>query len=41
MIHNLGPIRLNHTGEFNQFKEYKFLDSVNYNGSTYVFINQE
>ena len=41
MIHNLGPIRLNPTGEFNQFKEYKFLDSVEYNGSTYVFINQE
>ena len=24
-----------------EFKEYKFLDSVEYNGSTYVFINQE
>lgn len=37
--HNLGPIRINHTGPYSNTKEYKYLDAVEYNGSSYVAIN--
>ena len=37
--HNLGPIRINHTGAYSDTKKYKYLDAVEYNGSSYVAIN--
>jgi hypothetical protein len=39
--HNLGPIRINPTGAYDDTKEYKFLDSVILDGTTYVCINLE
>ena len=39
--HNLGPIRINHTGAYSDTKEYKYLDAIEYNGSSYVAINLE
>lgn len=40
-VNNLGPIRINYTGPFSQDRDYKFLDAVKYNGSTYVAINKD
>ena len=39
--HNLGPIRINHTGPYSDTKEYKFMDAVEYNCSSDVAINLE
>lgn len=38
---NLGPYRLNPTGKFNPEKQYRFLDMLEYNGSSYVCINDD
>lgn len=38
---NLGAFRLNPTGKFNPEKQYSFLDMVEYEGSSYVCINDD
>lgn len=38
---NLGPYRLMPRGEFDAKKEYKVLDLVSYNGSSYICINDD
>lgn len=39
MIHNLGPFRLNPKGAYSSTEQYKLLDSVTFNGSTWVCAN--
>lgn len=41
MRQDLGPIRPNPTGPFDPNREYKFFDLVEFNGSTYLCINDD
>lgn len=38
---NLGPFRLNPCGEFDPSRQYRFTDTVTYNGSSYFCINYD
>ena len=40
-VNNLGAFRLNPTGKFNPERQYEFLDMVEYEGSSYVCINDD
>ena len=37
--YNLGPIRMNFKGEYDEATEYRFMDNVTYQGSSYVCKN--
>lgn len=39
--YNLGPFRIRPRGEFNSSSNYRFLDLVTYNGSSFICINYD